>query len=134
MTREVAGAFDVKLAPQPADERELGAAIGRMSLDKQFHGPLQAHSQGQMLAFRSAVEGSAGYVAMELVSGTLEGRSGSFVLQHSGTRDRGAMSLDLQVVADSGTGELTGLRGRMGIDITDGRHYYRFNYRLPEPG
>lgn len=134
MTREVAGAFDVTLAPLPADARELGAAIGRMSLDKRFHGPLEARSEGQMLAYRSPVDGSAGYVAMELVSGTLEGRQGSFVLQHSGTRDRGAMALDLQVVADSGTGELTGLRGHMGIDITEGRHFYRFHYQLPEPG
>lgn len=133
MNGEAAGRFDVTLAAQPADARELGAAIGRMLLDKQFHGPLNARSQGQMLAFRSPVEGSAGYVAMELVSGTLDGRSGSFVLQHSGTRDRGAMALDLHVVADSGSGELTGLRGRMQIDIRDGAHYYHFAYLLPEP-
>jgi hypothetical protein len=131
--REVHGAFEVTLAPEPSDARELGAAIGRMSLDKLFSGPLTARSQGQMLAFRSPAEGSAGYVAMELVSGTLEGRTGTFVLQHSGRRDRGAMSLDLQVVADSGTGELTGLRGHMGIDITGGAHAYRFSYQLPEP-
>lgn len=129
--KHVEGAFDVTLTPQAADPRELGAAIGEMLLDKQFHGALEARSEGRMLAFRSAVEGSAGYVAMERVSGTLEGRKGSFVLQHSGTMDRGAQRLDLSVVPDSGTGELAGLSGRMAIDISDGKHAYRFDYQLP---
>ena len=100
---------------------------GRMRLDKRYHGELAASGQGQMLAFRSAVAGSAGYVAMELVDGTLGGRRGSFVLQHSGTLDRGAAQLDLGVVPDSGTGELIGLRGRMNIVIAEGgKHRYDF--------
>jgi len=132
--RSIAGRFDVTLGPQPADERPLGAAISRLSLDKRFHGALDARSEGQMLAFRSAVEGSAGYVAMERVEGHLEGRAGSFVLQHSGTMERGARHLDLAVVPDSGTGELAGLRGTMRIDISDGEHSYGFDYTLPDPG
>ena len=131
MTRRAEGAFDVALAPQPADERELGAAIGRMTLDKRFHGALDARSEGQMLAFRSGVEGSAGYVAMERVEGSLEGRVGGFVLQHSGTMERGAKHLDLHVVPDSGSGQLAGLRGTMAIEITGGAHFYRFEYTLP---
>jgi hypothetical protein len=131
VTRRVEGAFDVALAPQPADERELGAAIGRMTLDKRFHGALEARSEGQMLAFRSGVEGSAGYVAMERVEGSLDGRVGGFVLQHSGTMERGAKHLDLHVVPDSGSGQLAGLRGRMEIEITGGAHFYRFEYTLP---
>ncbi|RDZ26108.1 DUF3224 domain-containing protein [Lysobacter silvisoli] len=132
MSRHIHGAFDVKMNPQAADE---GASdgLGRMRLDKRYHGELEASGQGQMLAFRSAVAGSAGYVAMERVEGTLGGRRGSFVLQHSGTLDRGAAQLDLNVVPDSGTGELTGLRGRMSIVIAEGgEHYYDFDYELAE--
>jgi len=129
MTEKINGTFDVKLAPQPPDAD--GSQIGRMLLDKQFHGPLDATSKGQMLAFRSPVQGSAGYVAMEQVTGTLDGRKGSFVLQHSGTMTRGEQHLVLTVVPDSGTGELTGLAGRMGITITDGKHFYDFEYTLP---
>lgn len=132
MSQRIQGAFEVKMHPQPADE---GASdgLGRMRLDKRYHGELAASGQGQMLAFRSAVAGSAGYVAMELVDGTLGGRRGSFVLQHSGTLDRGAAHLDLGVVPDSGTGELIGLRGRMNIVIAEGgKHRYDFEYELPE--
>ena len=113
----------------PADE--AGNPIGRMTLDKQFHGDLEARSVGQMLAFRTEVEGSAGYVAMERVSGSLSGRAGSFVLQHSGTMHRGKPGLTITVVPDSGTGKLTGLSGTMNIDIEEGRHSYSFAYVLP---
>ncbi|MBB5207192.1 DUF3224 domain-containing protein [Chiayiivirga flava] len=130
MTQTIRGEFDVKMLPQPADAA-LGEAIGRFGLDKRFHGALEATSKGQMLAFRSAVEGSAGYVAMEQVDGALDGRKGTFVLQHSGTMDRGAQHLDLAVVPDSATGELAGLAGRMQIEITGGKHYYVFEYSLP---
>jgi len=126
------GTFDVKVAPAPATEDSSDATIARMLLDKQFHGGLEATSKGEMLASRSAVQGSAGYVAMEQVTGTLDGRSGTFVLQHSGTMTRGEPSLSVTVVPDSGTGELTGLSGVMKIDIIDGQHHYEFTYHLPD--
>jgi len=102
-----------------------------MTIDKQFHGDLEATSKGQMLAFSTEVKGSAGYVAMEQVNGTLRGRNGTFVLQHSGTMTRGAPQLIVTVVPDSGTGELTGLTGKMNIIIADGKHSYEFDYTLP---
>ena len=132
MTTHASGPFDVKLLPQPVEDATGGAAIGRMALDKRFHGDLDATSKGQMLAHRSGVEGSAGYVAMEVVSGALHGRSGTFVLQHSGTMTRGDAQLALAVVPDSGTGQLTGLAGKMAIIITDGNHAYAFDYTLPD--
>ena len=131
MTHQATGAFDVKMHPQPA-EPAVGATIGRMVLDKKYHGPLDATGKGQMLAMRTAVDGSAGYVAMELVEGQLDGRGGSFVLQHSGTMNRGAALLVLAVVPDSGTGELTGLSGKMEIINTGGKHSYRFDYNITE--
>ena len=130
----ITGPFDVKLSPEPASRAAEIAGLGRMSLDKTFHGPLQATSRGEMIAFRSATPGSAGYVAMETVRGTLDGREGSFVLQHSATMDRNQPSLSISVVPDSGTGALTGLTGRMHIDIAPGgAHSYRFEYALPAP-
>lgn len=130
MSGKIRGEFNVKMLPQAGDEG-LGEGIGRLGLDKVFHGSLAATSKGQMLAYRTSVEGSAGYVAMERVDGTLMGRRGTFVLQHSGTMDRGAAHLDLAVVPDSGTGELEGLRGTMQIEIADGKHYYVFEWVLP---
>jgi hypothetical protein len=103
-----------------------------MILDKQFHGDLVATSKGQMLSAGTAVQGSAGYVAIEQVSGTLHGRSGTFVLQHLGTMTRGAPQLLIRVVPDSGTGELTGLAGTMTIQIVERKHSYEFEYTLPE--
>ena len=127
MTTHVRGPFEVKLTPQ-ADE---GSPLSRMTIDKQFHGDLQATSVGQMLAGMTAVAGSAGYVAMEKVTGTLSGRTGSFILQHTGVMNRGAQSLTITVIPDSGTGELEGLSGTMMIVITDGKHSYEFDYELP---
>ena len=122
------GTFEVKLTPQPADS---GApAVGRMSIDKQFHGDLEATSKGQMLAAVTSVKGSAGYVAIEQVTGSLRGRSGTFVLQHSGTMTRGTPQQIVSVVPDSGTGELVGLTGTMTITIADGKHSYDFEYTL----
>ncbi|MCB9846880.1 MAG: DUF3224 domain-containing protein [Phycisphaeraceae bacterium] len=122
------GPFEVNLAPQ-ADPAGVGdPSIGRLSLDKRFHGDLDARSRGQMLGVRTAIGGSAGYVAMELVEGTLAGKSGAFVLQHSSTMDRGTPTQSITVVPDSGTGGLEGLAGSMTIDITDGGHFYRFEY------
>ena len=120
------GDFQVNLAPQ-----ETAAPLGRLSIDKTFSGDLQGTSKGEMLAFRSAVEGSAGYVAMEQVTGTLAGRTGTFVLMHMGTMDRGAQGLTITVVPDSGTGGLEGLTGRMKIIIEGGAHAYEFDYTLP---
>jgi len=103
-----------------------------MAIDKQFHGDLEATSKGQMLTAGTAVKGSAGYVAIERVSGALHGRSGTFALQHSGTMTRGAPQLTITVVPDSGTGELLGLAGKMAIKIEDGKHSYDFEYTLAE--
>jgi hypothetical protein len=103
-----------------------------MSLDKQFRGELEASSQGEMLSAGTSVKGSAGYVAMERVTGTLQGRGGSFILQHSGTMTRGTPQLSITVVPDSGTGELAGLAGRMAIEIADGMHSYDFEYTIAE--
>jgi Protein of unknown function (DUF3224) len=125
----VAGPFEVRVIPQPADPG-TGAGIGRLLLDKQFHGDLEATSQGQMLTAGTPVEGSAGYVAIERVDGTLQGRRGSFALQHIGTMTRGAPSLTIRVVPDSGTGELKGLSGSMSITIVDGKHSYDLEYAL----
>ena len=123
------GTFDVRLTPRPpADDVE--AAVGRMTIDKQFHGDLEATSKGQMLMAGTAVEGSAGYVALEQVSGTLHGANGTFVLQHSATMNRGAAELSVTVVPDSGTGQLTGITGRMSIEITGGKHFYELEYEI----
>jgi hypothetical protein len=133
MTQHAKGPFEVKLAPQKADHPAAeGSGHGRMSLDKQFHGDLEGTSQGEMLSFMTATQGSAGYVAIEKVTGTLGGRSGSFVLQHSGTMNRGAPQLSVTVVPDSATGELGGLSGSMKIVIAPGgAHSYEMEYTLP---
>jgi len=125
------GTFEVKLTPQTA-ETSAGAGLARMTLDKRFHGDLEAASQGQMLSAGTAVQGSAGYVALERVSGALQGRTGTFVLQHHGLMDRGTPHLTITVVPDSGTDGLTGLAGTMGIEIAAGKHSYGFEYTLPE--
>ena len=129
MTTRARGTFEVKLSPQ-VDGEAGGASLGRMLIDKRFGGDLEATSRGQMLAVRTAVEGSAGYVALEQVEGTLGGRSGGFVLQHSGTMERGTQQLSVTVVPDSGTGGLEGLAGRMSIVVAEGRHSYEFDYTL----
>jgi len=130
MTTHASGTFEVKLTPQPADDYADGATLGRMTIDKQFHGDLEATSKGQMLTGMASVKGSAGYVAIERVSGVLAGRRGTFVLQHSGSMNRGAPSLTISVVPDSGTDQLAGLAGTMVINVVEGRHSYRFDYTL----
>ena len=129
MTNHAKGTFEVKLNPQ-SDDKVGDPSIGRMSIDKQFSGDLVGTSKGQMLAAVTDVKDSAGYVAMERVDGTLNGRKGTFALQHSGTMNRGAPRLSITVVPDSGTGELAGLSGKMTIKIADGKHYYEFEYEL----
>jgi len=121
----------VKLAPLALSEIAADPSFARYSLDKQFHGELEAVSKGEMLSGASVVKGSAGYVAIEKVSGILAGKRGTFILQHSGTMARGAPSLSITVVPDSGTDELSGLSGKMSIDIAPGgAHSYVFDYSL----
>ncbi len=129
MAREVIqGSFDVTLTPQADEPGTSDPAIARLSIDKRFHGDLDAVSKGQMQGVRTAVAGSAGYVALERVVGSLAGRSGSFVLQHSSTMARGVPTQSVSVVPDSGTEELVGLAGAMTIDVSDGAHSYSFEY------
>lgn len=127
---QATGRFEVQLTPQAADESIATANLPRMLIDKTFLGDLEATSMGQMVAAMTAVEGSAAYVAMERVSGTLHGRRGSFVLQHSSTMNRNVPTQRISVVPDSGTDELIGLSGQMMIDIVDGDHLYTFDYVL----
>ena len=125
------GSFEVKMAPQKPDNPQAqAAALGRMSLDKQFHGDLEATSQGEMLSVLDQTKGSGGYVALERVTGTLQGRSGSFVLQHNATMNRGVPQLNVIVVPDSGTGDLSGISGSMTIRIESGHHFYDLEYAL----
>jgi len=132
VTHHASGPFEVKLAPQTTTDPD-NANFARMSIDKQFHGDLEGTSKGEMLSAMTATKGSAGYVAMEKVTGTLNGRSGSFVLQHNATMNRGAPQLSITVVPDSGTGELEGISGKMDIKIApDGKHSYEFDYTLPQ--
>ncbi|HWX65130.1 MAG TPA: DUF3224 domain-containing protein [Rhodanobacter sp.] len=130
MTTHARGTFEVKMTPQPVQDGVGDPGIGRMALDKQFHGDLDATGKGQMLAAGTDVSGSAGYVALDRVSGTLHGRSGTFALQHSGTMTRGTPQLSITVIPDSGTGDLLGLAGTLAITITDGQHFYDFEYTL----
>jgi hypothetical protein len=133
VTEHAKGPFDVKLAPVTLafDDSDEGAARGRMSLDKAFHGDLEATSKGEMLTAMTGTQGSAGYVAIEKVVGTLGGRRGTFVLQHFATMTRGTPRLDIIVVPDSGTGDLAGLGGTMKIIIAEGgKHFYELDYTL----
>lgn len=126
---KASGPFDVKMTPASAAD----AVVGRFTLDKKYHGDLEGTGTGEMLTAMTAVKGSAGYVAIEKVTGHLAGRTGSFQLQHTGIMNRGAPSLGITVVPDSGTGELAGLTGKMDISIAaDGAHYYTFEYSLPD--
>ena len=123
------GEFDVKVIPQPSDDPAAGP-FGRLFLDKRFHGDLDGISKGQMVAARTAVEGSGAYVAFELVSGILHGKTGTFILQHRGTMRRNVPTMEVTVVPDSGTGELSGIAGSMWIVIEGGKHSYELTYTL----
>lgn len=124
------GDFEVKLAPLSPYNMDEAAQLGRMSIDKIFHGDLEAISKGEMLSAGSPQSGSAGYVAVERVTGTLQGRRGSFALQHNATMHRGDFTLNVIVVPGSGAADLQGLRGAMQIVIADGRHSYEFEYEF----
>ncbi|HEY0349356.1 MAG TPA: DUF3224 domain-containing protein [Pyrinomonadaceae bacterium] len=128
-TMTARGTFEVKITPQPADGR-AGGGFDRLFIEKQFHGELEAVSLGQMLAARTAVEGSSGGVALELVTGKLNGKRGSFILQHKSTMRQGVYDMNVTVVPDSGTDELAGIAGTMTIIIEGGKHSYNFEYTL----
>jgi Protein of unknown function (DUF3224) len=128
MTTHASGTFEVKLSSQ--EDKSSDAALGRMTIAKQIHGDLEGTSTGQMLTAGTGITGSGVYVAIEKVSGTLNGRKGTFILHHTGVMTRGAPKLTITVVPDSGTGELEGLTGKMTINIVDGKHSYDFEYTL----
>ncbi|PWN06639.1 DUF3224 domain-containing protein [Rhodohalobacter mucosus] len=129
----ISGSFTPNLSPlEPYSTGKHGMKLGRMSIDKTFEGDLNAVSKGEMLSAMTPEKGSAGYVAIEQVEGTLSGKKGSFVLQHYGIMTNGDQRLILEVVPGSGTGELEGLAGSMAIIIEDGKHTYEFEYKLPE--
>lgn len=132
MNQRATGSFDVKVTPQKPDTQVARAAnLSRLTIDKRFHGDLEGISKGEMLALQTEVKGSAGYVALERVTGKLKGRSGSFVLQHSATMTRGEPETQISVVPDSATGELRGLSGRMSISVgADGAHTYEFEFKI----
>jgi hypothetical protein len=131
VTENASGTFEVKLAPSGESDKAEGSTLGSYSLDKQYHGDLEASAKGTMLTAGTDVKGSAGYVAIERVTGTLKGHKGSFVLQHNGTLTRGTPQQNIIVVPDSGTGELTGLTGKLTVIIESGKHSYEFDYSLP---
>jgi len=132
VTNHASGPFDVKVTPQ--DDKSEDPLLARMTLDKQYHGDLDGTGKGQMLTAGTDVKGSGAYVAIEKVSGTLKGRTGTFVLQHSGTMTNKAPQLAITVVPDSGTGQLKGIAGKMTITIAaGGKHSYDFEYTLPNP-
>ena len=131
MTQHATGSFDVKLLPLDPAFKSDDNSVGRFSIDKQFHGDLDATSKGEMLSGMGIVKGSGGYVAIERVTGTLAGRTGTFLLQHNGTMQNGVFHLNVIVIPDSGTGELVGLDGSMQIIIKDAHHSYDLSYTLP---
>jgi hypothetical protein len=135
MPAHATGAFEVKVTPQPQDDKVGDPSVGRLALDKTFHGDLEATTKGQMLTASTETKGSAGYVAIERVTGTLRTaagpRIGTFALQHTGTLNRGVPELSVTDVPDSGTGQLVGLAGKMAINLADGKHSYDFEYTLP---
>jgi hypothetical protein len=132
MPHHATGTFEVKLTPLDPAFKAEDNSIGRYSLDKQFHGTLEATSKGEMLSGMGTIKGSGGYVAIERVSGTLDGRTGTFILQHNGTMQNGVYHLNVIVVPDSATAQLTGLQGSMEIVIKDAKHFYDFTYSLPD--
>jgi hypothetical protein len=132
MNYHATGTFEVETKPQGEQDAAGGVTLGRMSLDKHFHGDLEAVGKGEMLTALTGVAGSAGYVAIERVTGRLYGRKGSFVFQHTGSMNRGDQQLSISVVPDSGAEQLTGISGEFTLNIVNGKHYYAFDYSLPE--
>ncbi|MES2759714.1 MAG: DUF3224 domain-containing protein [Pseudomonadota bacterium] len=131
MTQHASGSFDITTTPASPPEHAGRTAIGRMQLDKQYAGDLAATGKGQMLTAVTDTQGSAAYVAIERVTGTLNGKKGSFVIQHTGTMSGGAKQAVIAVVPDSGTEELTGIRGTLTLKLVERKHFYEFDYVLP---
>jgi hypothetical protein len=129
--KRASGSFEVSMQPLANSEVSADPMLGRFLLDKKFTGDLEASARGHMLSAGTGIKGSAAYVAIDRVTGALDGRKGSFVLQHSGSMKRGAPSLSVMVVPDSGTGELQGLTGTLSINIVEGKHFYDFLYSFP---
>lgn len=132
MTQHAAGTFEVKVRPLAEDEKVPGLKVARLAFDKQWKGDLEATSMGEMMATNAGDQASGGYVAIERVTGRLKGRAGSFTVVHKGTMEGGAFDLLVDVVPGSGTGQLTGLSGRVRIAIADGKHSYEIDYALPD--
>jgi flagellar basal body rod protein FlgG len=132
MAHHARGTFEITVSPQPTQDGVGDPSVGRMAIHKQFHGDLEGTGNGQMLAVGTPVDGSAGYVAMERVTGTVHGRQGSFALQHTGTLTRGAPQLSVSIVPDSGTEGLSGITGQLEIIIANGVHGYHLEYSLPD--
>ena len=132
MPQFATGSFDVKIAPASLADASADPTLGRMTINKQYHGDLEATAKGEMLTAMTAIKDSAGYVAVERVTGTLHGRRGSFSLQHTGVMNRGAQHLTIAVVPDSGTDQLSGLSGELSIRITEGKHFYELQYSLAD--
>ena len=128
MTQHATGTFEVKM--MPADDKSEDKSMGRMTIEKEWHGDLEGTSVGQMLTGGDVTKGSAGYVAIEKFTGTVNGRKGSFILQHSATMTRGVGQLTITVVPDSGTDQVRGISGKLIIKIEGGKHYYDFEYSL----
>lgn len=128
MSKRATGTFEVKVTPQ--DDKSADG-LGRMMIAKQIHGDFEGTSTGQMLTSMTKTQGSAAYVAIERLTGTLHGRTGSFDLHHVGIMTRGTQQLTITVVPDSGTDQLAGITGTMTIKIADGKHSYEFDYSLP---
>lgn len=131
MNMTAKGTFEVKLQPLSFEGADPALKLGRMSIDKQISGDLMATTIGQMISAMTDIKGSAGYVAIERVTGTLNGKSGSFILQHNGLMNRGTPTLNIVVIPDSGTDALSGIEGEFKIINEDGKHSYEFNFRLP---
>lgn len=132
MTSLAAGTFEVKVKPLPEDEKVPGVTVGRMSIDKTFKGDIEGTSKGEMMTAATPVKGSAGYVAVEIVTASIKGKSGTFTLLHHATmKQEGDFRMNIVVIPDSGTGDLVGLSGKMEIIIEGGKHSYRFDYTLP---
>jgi hypothetical protein len=133
-TRVAKGSFEVMTQPEPPYDNVDGVSLGRVHFEKRFSGPLDATSKMQMLAARTPVEGSVSYAAVERITGSLDGKRGTFVVVHAGVTVRGQRSLlSITIVPDSGTGELSGISGRMDVQVVEGKHFYELNYNLDEP-
>src|SRR5689334_19255531 len=126
------GSFEVTLSSEPPFDSSEGIAFSRMTVDKRFSGPLDAIAKVYMMAAGTPVKGSGAYVAIERITGTLDGKRGSFSVVHAAFMNRGSPSLEITIIPDSGTGELTGIAGKIAIEITGGRHFYSLEYTLPE--